>query len=240
MQMTRPIYNLYCDESGHAESDGNAVMVLGAMKCLASETAEISREVRALKKSFGLASAFEVKWTKVSPGQADFYLALVDLFLRDPRLAMRVTVVPDKSCLDHGRFDQSHDDWYYKMYFTMLKSIFRRDSQYRVYLDIKDTQGAPKTEKLHDVICNSRLDFDRECVIRVQQIRSHESELLQIADLIIGATGYRNRGLGTNAAKIAIVERIESQLGGNVFTETSYLSAEKINMLVWRPRGSSA
>ena len=97
-----------------------------------------------------------------------------------------------KARLDHARFDQSHDDWYYKMYFTMLRPIFCAPHRYRIYLDVKDTRGGPKTRKLHEVLANSLYDFDRQCIERVQLVRSHESELLQIADLLIGALTYAN------------------------------------------------
>lgn len=66
---------------------------------------------------------------------------------------------------------------------------------------MKDTRGGPKTRKLHDVLATSLYDFDRECIERVQQVRSHESELLQLTDLLIGALTYANRGLASSTAK---------------------------------------
>jgi hypothetical protein len=44
--------------------------------------------------------------------------------------------VPDKSKLAHEAFDQTHDDWYFKMYFDLLKVILERKSSYRIFLDI--------------------------------------------------------------------------------------------------------
>jgi hypothetical protein len=65
----------------------------------------------------------------------------------------------------------------------MLRPIFCAPHRYRIYLDVKDARGGPKTRKLHEVLANSLYDFDRQCIERVQLVRSHESELLQIADL---------------------------------------------------------
>ena len=96
-------------------------MAWGAVYCPADGSRAIAEAVRALKAKHGLAHDFEAKWTKVSPAKVHFYLALVDLFLADERLRFRGLVVPDKDLLDHSRFDQSHNDWYYKMYFTMLR-----------------------------------------------------------------------------------------------------------------------
>jgi hypothetical protein len=235
--MTDPrTFNIYCDESCHLEYDGVPVMAWGAIYCAAEEFRNVTESVRALKSTHGLSHEFEAKWTKVSPAKVDFYLELLDLFIDDERLRFRGLVVPDKGLLDHARFDQSHDDWYYKMYFTMLRPIFCAPHHYRIYLDVKDTRGGPKTRKLHEVLANSLYDFDREAIERVQQVRSHESELLQITDVLIGALTYANRGLATSPAKAALIARLRDRLGPNVLTRTSTFTATKFNILLWRAR----
>ena len=226
--------NVYCDESCHLERDRIPVMVWGAVSCERRYVPDLSERIRAIKAEYGFRSDFEAKWTKVSPAKADFYLALTDFFLADDRLRFRGLVVPDKRQLDHERFDQSHNDWYYKMYFTMLRPVFIAPQRYRIYLDVKDTRGGPKTRELHDVLANSLRDFSRECVENVQQIRSHESELLPLADLLIGALAYANRGLAGNKAKTAIVSRLRQQFGEQALTSTSYYSSVKFNILVWQ------
>lgn len=233
--MTEPrLFNVYCDESCHLEHDGVPVMAWGALTCPKGEVHAITETIRALKTAHGLKPGFEAKWTKVSPAKAAFYMALIDLFLADDRLRFRGLVVPDKARLDHARFDQSHDDWYYKMYFTMLRPIFTAPHRYRIYLDVKDTHGGPKTRKLHEVLANSLHDFERQTVERVQQVRSYESELLQITDLLIGALTYANRGLATSPAKGAIIERLRTRLGQQALSRTSTFAAIKFNILVWR------
>lgn len=234
--MTARTFNVYCDESCHLEHDHIPVMAWGAVTCPAEHTRATAEAVRALKAEHGLKLGFEAKWTKISPAKTAFYLALTDLFLADDRLRFRGLVVPDKSRLNHARFDQSHDNWYYKMYFAMLRPIFCAPQRYRIYLDVKDTRGGPKTRKLHEVLANTLHDFDHQCIERVQQIRSHENELLQIADLLIGALTYANRRLTGSAAKLAIVERLRAQLGQQALTRTSAFSATKFNILVWRPQ----
>ena len=209
-------------------------MAWGAVTCLAGETRSVAQSIRAMPAKHGLKSGFEAKWTKVLPAKVGFYLALIDFFLADGRLRFRGLLVPDKAQLDHARFDQSHDDWHYKMYFTMLRPIFTAPHRYRIYIDLKDTRGGPKTRKLHDVLANSLDDFDWQAIERVQQVRSHESELLQIADLLIGAITYANRGLATSPAKMALIERLRSGLGQHVLLRTSTFAATKFNILVWR------
>jgi hypothetical protein len=226
-------YNIYCDESCHLENDHQKAMVLGAVWCPLDKTREISVRLREIKKKHGMPAPFEVKWTKVSQAKVDLYLDLVDYFFDDDDLHFRALIIPDKALLNHGAFaGQDHDSWYYKMYFDMLKVIFRPDARYRVYLDIKDTQGARKTAKLHEVLCNNMYDYSREVLERLQLVHSHEIEQLQLADLLIGAVGYLNRGLQGNAGKMAIIDRMR-QRSGYSLTKTTLLREEKINLFRW-------
>lgn len=229
-------FNVYCDESCHIENDNLPVMAWGGVVCENRFTKSLSQQIRRLKARHGLKSNFEAKWVKVSPAKADFYIELVDFFIADSRLSFRGVVVPEKHQLDHAAFDQSHDDWYYKMYFLMLRHIFTRPNHYRIYLDIKDTNGGPKIRKLHEVLANNLGDFQREHVERVEQLRSNESELLQVADLLIGALTYANRGLSSSSTKRAIIDRLCDRFGEQVLSETSYFTAPKFNILSWQGR----
>lgn len=226
-------FNVYCDESCHLENDRQKAMVLGAIWCPLDKTREIATRLREIKQKHGLPPNFEVKWTKVSPAKKALYLDLVDYFFDDDDLYFRALIVPDKSLLKHDIFpDQNHDSWYYKMYFDMLKVIFRPNAHYRIYLDIKDTCGARKAAKLHEVLCNDRYDFSRQVIERLQLVHSHEIEQLQLADLLIGAIGYLNRGLRENAGKMALIERMQHRSGYDL-TRTTLLREEKMSIFRW-------
>jgi hypothetical protein len=122
------VFNIYCDESCHLENDGLGVMVLGAICCPLERTRDTASEIRNLKKEHGLASGFETKWVKVSPAKVSFYTDLINYFFDQPGLSFRGLVVPDKSKLRHSYFCQTHDEWYYKMYFILHKAIFEPQS----------------------------------------------------------------------------------------------------------------
>jgi hypothetical protein len=226
-------YNVYCDESCHLENDRQRAMVLGAVWCPLEKSRKIAVRLREIKQQYGLSTTFEVKWTKVSPAKKAFYLNLVDYFFDDDDLHFRALIVPNKSLLRHDAFPgQDHDGWYYKMYFDMLKVIFKPDSRYRIYLDIKDTHGSYKAAKLHEVLCNDRYDFSRQVIERLQLVRSHEIEQLQLTDLLIGAVAYLNRGLSGNSGKEAIIRRIRERSGYDL-TRTTLLREEKMNLFRW-------
>ena len=228
-------FNVYCDESGHLPNDGQPNMVLGAIWCPLERVREMSDALRKLKKDHGLSPQMEVKWTKISPAKVDFYLALVDFFFDQADLRFRALVVPDKSKLDHEAHQQDHDTWYYKMYFSMLKVIITPDDRFRIYLDIKDTRSADKMRKLHEVLCNNIYDFDQNIIERVQTVRSHEVELLQLADLLIGAVQHAGRGPLSASAKDKVVRRAQQRSRYGLVRST-LLTEKKLNIFIWRAR----
>jgi hypothetical protein len=225
-------YNIYCDESCHLEHDKKPVMLLGAIWCPAESTRPIADEMRAIKLAHRLSPEFEVKWTKVSPAKLDFYRDIIDYFFREKNLHFRA-LIADKRRLNHAAFPgQDHDTWYYKMLFTLLSPLLSPEVGYRIYLDLKDTQSSAKAAKLHEVLCNDRYDFDRKLIERVQPVSSREVQQLQLCDLLLGAIGYTNRGLTTNSAKLALVERIRKHSHYSLLRST-LLGERKLNLFHW-------
>ncbi len=228
-------YNIYCDESCHLENDNSKVMVLGAIWCPKEKRREIFTRIREIKSQYGLPINFEIKWNKVSPAKADFYLQLINYFFDDDDLHFRTLVIPDKTTLNHGFFNQTHDTFYYKMYFDMLKIILSPVHSYNIYIDIKDTRSQEKVDYLCQVLRNSQYDYNSRIIRKVQQIHSHEAETLQLADLLIGAVGYLHRGLQTNQAKLQIIEKMQKRSGYSFKNSTLYRE-DKTNLFIWKPK----
>lgn len=224
-------FNVYCDESCHLENDQERAMVLGAIWLPKDKREEVSKRLREIKKRHNLDKGFETKWTKVSDSKLQFYMDCIDYFFDDDDLHFRA-VIADKQALNHQQFAQTHDDWYYKMYFVMLKNIFEPNGCYNIYLDIKDTLGASKVSKLHDVLANNAYDFSREMIQKVQQAHSHESELLQLTDLFIGALSYLHRDLKSSQSKLILINRIRER-SGITLKQNTLMRATKVNLLIW-------
>jgi hypothetical protein len=229
------IFNIYCDESCHLEHDKQKVMVLGAVWCPSMKRLEIAQKIRGIKVKHGLPAHSEIKWVKVSNSKIEYYKSLIDYFFSEKDLHFRALVVPDKSILQHGHYEQDHDTWYYKMYYYLLRNILEPEIQYRIFLDIKDTRSMSKIHKLHDVLCNSKFDFNKEIIKTVQAVRSHEVEQIQLTDLMIGAVSYANRGLTGNPAKLALVNNIQKRTGYKLTISTLPME-RKMNIFIWEPR----
>ena len=225
-------YNVYLDESCHLENDSINVMTLGSVWCPKEKVRDIGIRIRDIQKQHGLSESFEIKWTKVSPAKQLFYRTLLDYFMDDDDLRFRGVVIPDKSKLDHKGFGQTHDDWYYKMCFTLLEPIIVPTKRYSIYLDIKDTRSEFKRKELEKVLRTTKYDGTGLTIRHVQQIRSHESELMQLADFIMGIVTYAYRGLDSSPAKTALVQRLKERTGFSL-TRSTWLREPKLNLLVW-------
>jgi hypothetical protein len=232
-------YNVYCDESCHLEHDGINIMVLGAVWCSRDNIREINERIRQIKTRNNISKTAEMKWTKLSPAKVQPFSDLINYFFDEADLHFRGLLIPNKSQLDHEKFNQTHDLWYYKMYFEVLKAILSPVDSYGIYIDIKDTNTNRKVQKLREVCSNSMYDFSSRTIKKMQPIRSDEVQIMQIVDVLIGALGYNNRtfpdGHRKSAAKMEIVSLIKKRSGYSMDRST-LLREDKLNMFFWDAR----
>ena len=86
---------------------------------------------------------------KVSKSKREFYIDLVNWFFAKASLHFRAIIILNKSKLNHKYFNKdSHDTFYYKMYFSLLNKLLSPENKYNIYLDIKDTRSRLMNQKL--------------------------------------------------------------------------------------------
>lgn len=224
--------NIYCDESCHLENDQHPVMVLGALWCPADQVRSLSLQVREIKRKHDLPDEFEIKWAKVSPSKADFYVELINALFEKDAVAFRGLVVPNKAVLRHEDFGQTHDQWYYKMYYLLLRPVLKSGTGFRAFLDIKDTQGGPKIAQLESYLRAHLHDETKEHLLGIQLTHSREVTPLQLTDLLIGALSYVHRGLKGNAGKESIIAAIREKSGLSLRWSTAP-GRKKFDVFVW-------
>lgn len=235
--------NIYCDESCHLQNDKQSSMALGAVYCPSAKKDEIFLRISEIKRKHKLfpkhikdkkqnRPVYEIKWNKVSKNKLDFYKELIDFFFDDDDLSFRVLVVLEKEKLDYKAFGHTHDTFYYKMYFSMLKVILNPEYAHNIFIDIKDTKSREKVHKLEKVLRNDKYDYSKEIIKKVQQVRSHEIELVQLADLFTGAVAYVNRGLNTSSAKMELIEYIKHRSRYSLLKST-LIKEKKFNLFLW-------
>jgi hypothetical protein len=193
-------YNLYCDESTHIEHDNQPYMVLSYISTPYHLLKMHNENIRKIKLKHFYKG--EMKWSSMSKSQYPFYNELIDYFFSND-LNFRAIVI-DKSKLNHGAFNQSHHDFYDKMYYQLLNKKIEIGNAYNIYIDIKDTHSYLKARNL-----KTYLERDYNNIRTLQVIRSYESELMQLTDVLMGAINYKLRGMNKVTAKNNIIEKIE-------------------------------
>jgi len=235
--MCTNISNIFIDESCHLEHDNLPVMCIGYIKVSQKNYHHIKENLKAIKEKHY--NPFELKWNKVSPSRQELYRELIDYFFENP-LFFRCVIIKYKQNLDHDQFNMgSHDNFYYKMIYYLLRLNNDPGTQYRVFLDIKDTRGREKLRKIDEVFSNYYKGVSP--FIYFQHIRSHENVFIQLADLFIGAITYKARGehkkTDANPIKKFIVEYLEER-SGYIIDESTEPWEEKFNIFDHQPRKS--
>ena len=212
-------FNLYCDESTHLENDHMPYMIIGYIKCPYPQIKLLKQKIKELKVRYKYKGEF--KWSKISTKMEPFYVDLVDLFFNSD-LEFRAVIV-NKAQINPELAEFTHDDFYFKMYYQLLHNKMDLSDTYNVYLDIKDTCSFHKLHKLKKILkYNSSI---RNC----QFIRSHESYLMQLADVLIGAINYKLRVHDRVLSKNNIINKIED-LSPYKINSTTPKNSNKINL----------
>lgn len=213
-------FNIYCDESCHIENDHKKYMFLGSINCAYPQVRRHTERIKELKDKHKFNA--EIKWSHVSISKLQFYLDLVDYFF-DTDLKFRAIGI-DKTQIRCDDFNSNFDDFYYKMYYQLLNYKVDTTNHYNVYLDIKDTLSAIKVRRLKDIL-NVKYGVFRN----VQNIRSEESVLMQLADFLMGAISYNaNFEQKLNLAKVLILDKISKHANMSNLARTNY--SEKLNL----------
>ncbi|NOQ26325.1 MAG: DUF3800 domain-containing protein [Bacteroidales bacterium] len=217
----RKTFNIYCDESCHIEHDHKAYMLVGSVSSAYNQVKRHTERIKNIKQKHNFFG--EIKWSNVASSQYLFYKELLEYFF-DTDLRFRAVIV-NKAKINNDAFGQDYDTFYYKMYYYLLNHNKNSMYNYNVYLDIKDTLSAYKVNKLKDIL-NTQFEVFRN----VQNIRSHESIILQIADLITGALAYNlNNHDKKVKAKTDLINLIEKHASKGLKENSDYAD-HKLNL----------
>lgn len=222
--------NIYCDESCHLENDNINVMAIGGIACPDYAKDKVYQDIKKIKVKNNIPIHREIKWNKVSQSKLNYYEELIKYFFNNELLRFRAVVLPNKQNLNHDLYNQSHDDFYYKMYYYTLDYFFNYQDDVEVYIDIKDTKSKNKVNRLKKILLNKYNGYEAKFA-KIQQIRSHENSIIQLTDLLLGALTYINRDLKESEAKLQLCSLVKS-LSRQRLKNTTPLSNEKFNILV--------
>ncbi|MGX3098489.1 DUF3800 domain-containing protein [Helicobacter sp. 23-1046] len=214
-------YKIFCDESNHLDYKDNPtlksnIMVLGAIRVAEEEVEQINKHIKYLKHKHNYHK--ELKWTKLHISQKPFYDELLDFFFSEVCLKFQALLIPSKKNLKHDIYnDGSADLFYYKMFYYVFRNLFEAEVNVgekidaKIYLDYKDSRCGTRMQQLKEVLQSKYKD---NLNVEVFTAKSHESNIIQLVDLLIGAIAYQAREDLEHKSEIKnyIVNILESKL----------------------------
>lgn len=155
----------------------------------------------------------ELKWSKVTQQKVNEYKAFIDLFFKFNELGKLSfhCLVLDNTKLKHRQFSGSYELGFYKFFYQLLIHGFgkRYGPSNDLYVFLDQRQTGYRLDDLRTVLNNGmkkRYKIDRRPFRLVEFADSKKIAAVQIADIILGAIGYRKNSWylqpGAKQAKI--------------------------------------
>lgn len=227
-------FEVYCDEANTdaltSTKARSQFLMIGSLWMPAEDRDSFKQDFKALREKHSVWG--EVKWSKISPSRKQFYLELVDLFLKSDGLRFRCIAV-DRSQVDLQFHENDGELGFYKFYYQLLHHWIRGRNQYRVFCDIKTNRDPSRLSVLAQCLTNAN---PISVVKDVQSLPSDESVPIQLCDILLGAASSKIGGtLNRGSAKSELVERLELGLGRELVQTPRHV--EKFNIFRIRLQG---
>lgn len=210
-------FDVYCDESRPdllaSSSPSGQFMIIGGLWIPSEDRPLFKAQIHELRDRWRIGGEF--KWNKVSPSRKAFYHELIDWFVERGDLARFrcIAVAHDQvNLLTYHENDQELG--FYKFYYQMLRHWILDFNNYAIYCDFKSNRARDRLHVLQRCLEHANLS---STVGTVQAVRSEESVLVQVADVLTGIAGARlNQVLVSGSAKEEVAGHLESCLGRRI------------------------
>jgi hypothetical protein len=204
-------------------------MVIGALSCPVSRKREIVKRIHNLRAIHSTQG--ESGWKRLSPNKRGFYWALLDLFAREPDLQFRCVLV------DKTKFVSDDPELgFYKLYYQMLVHWLSPGCTYRILLDQQQNKEQGRFSTLRDVL--RRKLSAGALILSLEPADSSALEIMQLADLLVGAVGYERNGRTTSATKVEFCRDLASAIGVRAISQPTPPGEKKFNVFHFGSRGA--
>jgi hypothetical protein len=172
---------------------------------------QFKKEIHYLRDKHKIGGEF--KWKKISPSKLDFYSELIDWFFnKGDELRFRSIIINK----DHVNLKQYHDNdhemGFYKFYYQLLHHWIYDNNSYNIFCDYKSNRRCDRWEVLQNCLNNANLF---SLISNVQAVRSEESVLIQLVDVLIGIVSAKFNS-DAKGAKSKLIIHSEKNLGHTI------------------------
>lgn len=209
-------YDIYCDESHPdvfwSQSANKArYLCIGGLWLRNDLRAEVKNHIRDIRERHGLQG--EIKWHKVHAYWEPLYHDLIELFAQYDAEAMRFRcIVVEGDKVEMARYHEDDAELgFYKFYYQLLKHWIEEGNEYRIFCDEKTNRKHNRLRELQYYL-NSHLPCAK--VFSVQALPSHEVQLIQFSDFLLGMASSRlNKSVVAGSVKDRVITYLEQRLG---------------------------
>ena len=206
-------YEVYCDESClEAIFDKNAhkYAAIGGIWLPKDMREEMKTCIKEIKSKYSVMG--ELKWNKVTPKYLDMYKEIIDVFFNKYNIRFR-TIIVESQVINNERYNQSCGELgFYKFYYQLLNKWLYPSKEYDIFLDYKVNGYRQRLHELHRILNNATMAK----ISNLQALPSHESLLIQMADILTGVVSAKFNGEVTSEAKLSLIKYVESYLGHEI------------------------
>ncbi|HUU41306.1 MAG TPA: DUF3800 domain-containing protein, partial [Desulfatiglandales bacterium] len=200
-------------------------LVIGSLWLKSQDRERYKKAIHTLRDKYRVGGEF--KWTKVTPSKVEFYKALITWFHEQGEILRFRCISIDHKQVNLIRFHQNDQELgFYKFYYQMIHHWIHPFNEYRIYCDYKHNRLRTRLHTLKICLNNANLAADIETV---QSVRSRESVLLQLSDVLVGiSSASLNSRLREGSAKKEVVLHLEGLMGRKIVSTP--LSEKKFNV----------
>lgn len=220
---------VYCDEVYPdllSSQDPKAkYMIIGSLWLRSQDRTIFKNAIHQLRDKHRIGGEF--KWRKISPSRIEFYKALIRwFFIQGENLRFRCIAI-DRTQVNLVRFHENDQELgFYKFYYQLLHHWIHDFNQYTVFCDYKSNRKRDRLHVLKRCLSSANLSANVE---NVQAVRSKESVLIQLCDVLLGTASRRlNRDGVIGSPKHQVTEYLEKLLGRQI--SPTWLGEKKFNV----------
>lgn len=226
-------FDIYCDECFPdlltSKNPQAEFVIIGGLWIPRERRESLKQQIHDLRDTHKIGG--EIKSRKVSPSRLSFYRELIDLYLNKGHDVRFRAIAIDRKLIDLSKFhEDSAELSFYKFYYQLLHHWLLPNADYQVFCDYQTNQEPGRLHELRQVLksANPLTTFSS-----VQWVRSKESVLTQLSDVITGLVSARlNETPQAGSAKSELLNYLESKLGRPI-AGTS-VSEKKLNVFAIR------
>lgn len=227
-------YEIYCDESRQElfydkDKTSFGYVLIGGIWLDAAQRARVKSDIKGIRAQNGLHTEF--KWTKVGESGYSFYSDIIRYFFNEDALKFR-TIVLKNNELDAITFHNGDNElMFYKFYYQLIKHWIEDGNTYRIIVDLKTNRKKDRLKTLQRYLQSSNLAANIEFV---QALPSNEVDLIQLADLLLGAVGASFTGHIESGNKLKLLALAE-ELRGHPLHYSTNRYFQKFNVFRCHP-----